>query len=87
MQDYDDLMKLHFWAPLYTTYAVLPGMQQRRAGRIVNISSVGDKAAAPHMVAYCASKFALVGRAAQRNNELPVNEPKAPTEVKQVGSE
>jgi NAD(P)-dependent dehydrogenase (short-subunit alcohol dehydrogenase family) len=24
MEDYDDTMKLHFWAPLYTTYAVLP---------------------------------------------------------------
>ncbi|HEY9661495.1 MAG TPA: SDR family oxidoreductase, partial [Allocoleopsis sp.] len=59
--DYEDTMKLHFWAPLYTTYAVLPGMKQRRSGRIVNISSVGGKIASPHMVAYCASKFALVG--------------------------
>lgn len=59
--DYEDTMKLHFWAPLYTTYAVLPQMQQRGSGRIVNISSVGGKIASPHMVAYCASKFALVG--------------------------
>jgi len=61
MQDYDDMMKLHFWAPLYTTYAVFPEMQQRQMGRIVNIASVGGKTASPHMVAYCASKFALVG--------------------------
>lgn len=61
MQDYDDLMQLHFWAPLYTTYAVLPEMRDRRAGRIVNISSVGGKVVSPHMVAYCASKFALTG--------------------------
>jgi len=61
MQDYDDMMKLHFWAPIYTTYAVFPEMQQRQMGRIVNIASVGGKTAAPHMVAYCASKFALVG--------------------------
>ena len=61
MQDYDDTMKLHFWAPLYTTYAVLPEMQQSQAGRIVNISSIGGKIVSPHMVAYCASKFALVG--------------------------
>lgn len=70
MQDYDDLMRLHFWAPLYTTYAVLPEMQQRQAGRIVNISSIGGKTASPHMVAYCASKFALVGLSEGMRTEL-----------------
>jgi short-subunit dehydrogenase len=70
MQDYDDLMKLHFWAPLYATYAILPEMQQRQAGRIVNISSIGGKVASPHMVAYCASKFALVGLSEGMRTEL-----------------
>jgi len=64
MQDYDDLMQLHFWAPLYATYAVLPGMRDRRAGRIVNISSVGGKVASPHMV------FALTGLSAGLHIEL-----------------
>lgn len=70
MQDYDDTMKLHFWAPLYATYAVLPEMQERKAGRIVNISSVGGKTPSPHMVAYCASKFALVGLSEGMRTEL-----------------
>ncbi|MBW4619875.1 MAG: SDR family NAD(P)-dependent oxidoreductase [Cyanosarcina radialis HA8281-LM2] len=70
MQDYDDLMKLHFWGPLYTTYAVLPEMQARQSGRIVNISSIGGKTPAPHMVAYCASKFALVGLSEGMRTEL-----------------
>ncbi|WP_072016018.1 SDR family NAD(P)-dependent oxidoreductase [Leptolyngbya sp. KIOST-1] len=70
MQDYDDLMQLHFWAPLYATYAVLPEMRARRAGRIVNISSVGGKVVSPHMVAYCASKFALTGLSAGMRVEL-----------------
>lgn len=78
MQDYDDLMKLHFWASVYTTYAVLPGMREtvtasldeRKAGRIVNISSIGGKIASPHMVAYCASKFALVGFSEGMQTEL-----------------
>lgn len=70
MQDYDDLMKLHFWAPLYTTYAILPEMQERKAGRIVNISSIGGKIVSPHMIAYCASKFALVGLSEGMRTEL-----------------
>ncbi|HEY9727929.1 MAG TPA: SDR family NAD(P)-dependent oxidoreductase, partial [Chroococcales cyanobacterium] len=70
MQDYDDLMKLHFWAPLYTTYAVLPEMRQRQAGRIVNISSIGGKMVSPHMLAYCASKFALTGLSEGMRAEL-----------------
>jgi short-subunit dehydrogenase len=70
IQDYDDLIKLHFWAPLYTSYAILPQMQQRKSGRIVNISSIGGKVVSPHMVAYCASKFALVGLSESMRTEL-----------------
>ena len=40
---------------------VLPDMRRRREGRIVNISSIGGKIAAPHLLPYCASKHALVG--------------------------
>jgi hypothetical protein len=63
-------MKLHFWAPLYTTYAVFPEMRQRQAGRIVNISSIGGKVVSPHMLAYCASKFALTGFSEGMRTEL-----------------
>jgi short-subunit dehydrogenase len=41
--------------------AVLPGMRERRDGRIVNIASIGGKISMPHLVPYNASKFALVG--------------------------
>ena len=61
LEDYELAMKTHFWAPLYATLAVLPQMRQRRAGRIVNISSIGGKVAAPHLLPYTASKFALTG--------------------------
>ena len=60
-RDYEDSMAIHFWAPLYAMQAVLPGMRRRGEGRIVNISSLGGKVALPHMTAYTASKFALVG--------------------------
>ncbi|MEJ7617506.1 MAG: SDR family oxidoreductase, partial [Pyrinomonadaceae bacterium] len=69
VEDYEEAMKTHFWAPLYTTLAVLPEMR-RRAGRIVNISSVGGKIAVPHLVPYSASKFALVGLSSGLRTEL-----------------
>lgn len=59
--DYEDAMKTHFWAPLYTTLAALPHMRRQGEGRIVNISSIGGRVAVPHLVPYCASKFALTG--------------------------
>ncbi|MCB2408695.1 SDR family NAD(P)-dependent oxidoreductase [Hymenobacter lucidus] len=61
VRDYEESMALHFWAPLHAMYAVLPSMRRRRAGRIVNISSLGGKVALPHLMPYSASKFALVG--------------------------
>jgi NAD(P)-dependent dehydrogenase (short-subunit alcohol dehydrogenase family) len=61
LKDYEDAMNVHFWGPLYSILAVLPGMRQRREGRIVNISSIGGKVSVPHLLPYSASKFALVG--------------------------
>lgn len=61
LEDYEQAMNVHFWAPLYATLAVLPEMRRRGEGRIVNISSIGGKISVPHLVPYSASKFALVG--------------------------
>jgi NAD(P)-dependent dehydrogenase (short-subunit alcohol dehydrogenase family) len=61
LEDYEEAMRVHFWGPLYTTLAALPGMRRRGEGRIVNISSIGGKIGVPHLVPYSASKFALVG--------------------------
>lgn len=41
--------------------AVLPGMRARRAGRIVNITSMGGFITMPGIAYYCGSKFALEG--------------------------
>lgn len=61
VDDYDEAIKTHFSGPLHTTLAVLPIMRGRGGGRIVNITSIGGKVAAPHLLPYTASKFALVG--------------------------
>lgn len=41
--------------------AVLPGMRTRRAGRILNITSMGGFITLPGITYYCGSKFALEG--------------------------
>jgi NAD(P)-dependent dehydrogenase (short-subunit alcohol dehydrogenase family) len=69
-EDYEEAMRTHFWAPLYTMLAVIPEMKTRGAGRIVNISSIGGKISVPHLVPYCASKFALTGLSAGLRAEL-----------------
>ncbi|MEP7212446.1 MAG: SDR family oxidoreductase [Acidobacteriota bacterium] len=69
-QDFEDAMRIHFWAPFYTMQAVLPEMRKRGHGRIVNISSIGGKVAVPHLAPYCASKFALAGLSSAMRAEL-----------------
>ncbi len=59
--DYERMMAVNLRGPLYGMYAALPHMKRQGGGRIVNIASVGGKVAIPHLVPYCASKFALVG--------------------------
>jgi short-subunit dehydrogenase len=60
-EDYREAMETHFWASLHTTLAVLPSMRLRKRGRIVNVSSIGGRISVPHLLPYCASKFALTG--------------------------
>ncbi|MEX2169611.1 MAG: SDR family oxidoreductase [Pirellulales bacterium] len=60
-EDFERSMDTHFWGVLNTVLAVLPVLRERGWGRIVNVASLGGKRAVPHMLPYCASKFALVG--------------------------
>ncbi len=61
VEDFEDAMRINFWAAVYTCFAVLPEMRRRQSGRIVNIASIGSKIAVPHLLPYSASKFALYG--------------------------
>jgi len=45
----------------YWTRATMPLMLKAGWGRVINIASIAAKAAAPYMVAYAASKHALLG--------------------------
>ena len=46
-----------------TLQAALPHMRRRRAGHLMAVTSMGGLMAVPGMSAYCASKFAVEGRA------------------------
>jgi NAD(P)-dependent dehydrogenase (short-subunit alcohol dehydrogenase family) len=61
IDDFRASVNTHFWGPYFTTMAVLPGMRQRKQGRIVNISSIGGKISVPHLLPYSVGKFALTG--------------------------
>jgi NAD(P)-dependent dehydrogenase (short-subunit alcohol dehydrogenase family) len=69
-KDFEEAMAGHFWGPFNTMQAVLPEMRRRQAGRIVNIASIGGKVAVPHLLPYCASKFALAGLSSGMRAEL-----------------
>ncbi len=59
-EDFEEALEVNFWGALHAIRATLPALRARR-GRIVNIASIGGKVAVPHLAAYSASKFALVG--------------------------
>ena len=70
LDDYEQAMAVHFWAPLICTELVLPDMRRRGEGRIVNIASIGGQIGTPHMIPYSASKFALNGLSQSLRAEL-----------------
>jgi NAD(P)-dependent dehydrogenase (short-subunit alcohol dehydrogenase family) len=68
--DYRESMDVHFWGAYHLTEAVRPFLARDGTGRIAYVSSIGGRVAAPHMAAYAAGKFALVGYADAMRTEL-----------------
>jgi len=65
-----DVFDVNVFAPWALTKLVLPSMRERRAGRIVNISSMSGFMAFPGLGAYSGSKFALEGLSESWRHEL-----------------
>jgi NAD(P)-dependent dehydrogenase (short-subunit alcohol dehydrogenase family) len=50
--------QVHIRAPFLYLHRVLPGMTQRRAGRVIIISAIASRLVAPYLSAYCVGKIA-----------------------------
>lgn len=57
--DFERTMQLNYFGALKMILGVLPGMRERKYGRIINVSSIGAQAFPPRFSAYVASKTAL----------------------------
>jgi len=55
------MWNVHLMGAVYATQAVLPGMIERRFGRVINVASTAGLKGYPYVTAYCAAKHALVG--------------------------
>jgi short-subunit dehydrogenase len=70
LDDFEEAMSIMFWGVVVPSLAALPIMKARRAGRIVNITSLGGKVSVPHLLPYSTAKFAAVGFSEGLRSEL-----------------
>jgi len=61
LEDYERVLGVNLWGPIYAIHYLLPHMIERKSGHIVNVSSAAGLLGAPASGAYAASKFGLVG--------------------------
>ncbi|WP_308468026.1 SDR family oxidoreductase [Rathayibacter soli] len=61
MQELAQSMDLNFFGVARVTKAVLPGMREARAGRVITVTSLNGIVALPFSDAYNAAKFAVEG--------------------------
>jgi NADP-dependent 3-hydroxy acid dehydrogenase YdfG len=59
LKEWDRMLDVNVRGVLYGIAAVLPLMQVRRAGQIINIASIGAYTVSPTAAVYCATKFAV----------------------------
>jgi NAD(P)-dependent dehydrogenase (short-subunit alcohol dehydrogenase family) len=62
-EDWEYLVELNLTNVMALTRALVPGMKQRRWGRVIHISSIMALASTPKRNAYSATKAALIGMA------------------------
>lgn len=60
-EHFEQAIDIMLWGPINLTYAVLPAMRERGAGRIGVVTSIGGQVSVPHLVPYSTAKFGAVG--------------------------
>jgi 3-oxoacyl-[acyl-carrier protein] reductase len=60
-EDWHKVFAINVTGPFYLCRAVLPLMRAQKYGRIINVASIAGKEGNPNMVAYSASKAAIIG--------------------------
>ncbi len=64
------VFRVNFFGSYNTARAVLPGMLRQKYGRILNIASIAGKEGNAGMMAYSASKAAVIGMTKSQGKEL-----------------
>ena len=59
VQEWNSMIDVNIRGVLHGIAAVLPGMEARGSGQIINVSSIGGHAVSPTAAVYCATKFAV----------------------------
>ncbi len=70
IEDWRRVMSIDLDGVFYCCRAVIPGMIQRRYGRIVNIASIAGKEGNPNAPAYSAAKAGVIGLTKSLGKEL-----------------
>ncbi|MBC7385968.1 MAG: SDR family oxidoreductase [Cryobacterium sp.] len=70
VKDMKSTMDSNLLGMIHTSMALAPKMAERRAGRIINVASIGGVVPVPHLLAYGTSKFGAVGFSTSLGLEL-----------------
>jgi NAD(P)-dependent dehydrogenase (short-subunit alcohol dehydrogenase family) len=68
--DVEHVFRVNFFGAYHAAKAVLPGMIGRRYGRVLHIASIAGKEGNAGMLAYSASKAAVIGMAKVQGKEV-----------------
>ncbi|MBV8816502.1 MAG: SDR family oxidoreductase [Verrucomicrobia bacterium] len=68
--DVEQVLRVNFFGSYHTSKAVLPGMIERGYGRVLHIASIAGKEGNAGMLAYSASKAAVIGMTKVQGKEV-----------------
>ncbi|RCK68657.1 SDR family NAD(P)-dependent oxidoreductase [Desertihabitans brevis] len=61
LEHFDEAIDIMLRGPLHLVWTALPGMRERRRGRIGVVTSIGGVVAPPHLLPYATAKFGALG--------------------------